>query len=375
MKSCLLAITLGWGCIGCASTPPSATNPAPEMVGVQPSASSSSRPKARPKERKTGTVLVVFHAEDGLWVHNSAQPGLKKIVADKPDSGAGTVLLGENSPLVSPNRQWIAYVHDQDLWIVKTNGEQKQRITKVSTSKIKPWPKAIEVYISGWSEDSNLLAYYLGEPSYEEESPLPAPPGTKKGFHLLNLKTHTNQHLPEVKSFVGITSDGKAIVGMEDQGPKVHQFLSYPIPTGKATNLFKEEGYTVFSQIAIHKNKMAFVASNAVFSQQLSVPTRVQWTPRGAYAEYQYPRWNPNADKLAAQRILPGTKKHFVSLVINQDTEPRTIHECTTFCNYSWLDNDRLLVPTSEGAVVVSITTNKSVPIPGKGTVVAVGNH
>jgi hypothetical protein len=301
------------------------------------------------------------------------------------DAGSGAAGMGASAPLLSRDRRWLAFLRAEDLWLARTDGGVAHRVTTHNDAANRG-KFAAELLITSFSPDGTSLLFHVGEVNREDDAP-PLPKGTLPGFYLVKLDGFTTTRLPQIEGFGAFRGDSKSVVESKYVAASDYRLREYPLALGATATAPKtlrtsKDPYG-FSQLVIEEDRLAFGEGNAIVVGAVDGGPLLPVTPKGSFAEYQFPTFAPGGAHLAYERqkgmspsieVVPATPVAGAPLAA-----PLTL--CTQ-CSAVWYDATRLVVassatPTAKskpGLRLVGLD-GKSVSLAPKGTLLKIGTN
>ncbi len=276
-----------------------------------------------------------------------------KIVADLE---GGSIDHGTSGPVLSGDGQWLAYLDQGRLQLVRLDGTAKHRITKHEAGQV-------EVLISGFSPDSSRLMFYQGEVQSEEGTALPK--GVVQGLHELTLADLAIAPKTSLEAFTSYTDDGRHVIFQSQQPDRSNALMRFDLDTGAEEELQRIDSPFGFTQLALHGERIVYARTPAqgksiISADALRGGARIDVSPEGAFAQLQWPRVSLDG------RLVSYTDETRVMVRgFDPGDTPRVLTTCTQrHCDHAWDGADTVIV--SDGG------TLRRVGLDGKATTLAV---
>lgn len=327
-----------------------------------PEATPDPEPEATPPPEPVRPFEIVYYVDRQLWQIEPDGSNARSLGYEVPDDGhegGSRVGGGTGEPTVSRDGKWLACLTGTNVLVVElaaTDGPRVHQLTKLPPVKDE-WLVAANVSYSEWSPDSSTLLVLLEEPSYEEDDPLPLPPGYQYGFHVLRTDDLQLVHAPQIESYLGWLPDSSAVLDSKYIAASNYQLVAYPIVPGPAIVLQRSQDPYGFSQVSIMGEFMAWTAHGTDSSQQSSSQIVVApispiaggdpmpLSPRAKFAEIQWPM------------LAPGGKRAVFAqdgkLMLGEGDGPPV--KWPSHSDFHWWDAEHVVTVTSAGLVMMDL--------------------
>ncbi len=267
-----------------------------------------------------------------------------------PGSSSGWGPQGTTQPLASPDQRWIAFIKDNDLWLLKIATGQTAQVTHVG----KPHDDnflAVETWITAWSPDSRHVLYSVEQGIRMYAKSYKVHPADY-GFHIYDLETKTSHPIKFPGTFKAWLPDGDFLLSSVGE-----PLLLFTPGEATARPVKSKAGwYGQFDVSADGRWVVAtfgkFGSTNQILKISLSTGQATQITPVGVWTEYQWPRLSPSALRIAfsryERRYRRSTKPRNVMLVVDGEA----IYPCAGQLKSRWID-DRTITAVCQGEIVI----------------------
>lgn len=137
--------------------------------------------------------------------------GNNKIVAGKSGMGNMSAFRGRGYPLISKNGEFLAYLKNNDLYIMNLKKNTERFIEKFyeETSDY----TASEILLTGWSDTGDYFIYFRECPSTENELLHRINP--KKGFYYYNTRNEKTTYIRKLGGFLQFVPNSNTILCYE----------------------------------------------------------------------------------------------------------------------------------------------------------------
>ena len=274
----------------------------------------------------------------------------------------GSISAGSNSPSVSPDRKYVAFIRKDDLWLYRVDTKDLMQITRAGKSETKTYA-SVDVSIITWSWDSKKILYaiYPGEGiDPEGHRPDKKIRPVKYGLYVYNVGNASSELV--AKKIEGSISawlpDGKMLVENEKKRLSTVEPGSKPTPFPVTGEL---------SQITVSPDGKWIAALTSSPDRLVKVNLTnyevVPLTPAGEFAEYQWPKISPSGKHVLYER-RSGMKDGIPILEVTVDG--KKLYTSSGLSDYSWVD-DRVIAFTQRTSdngleiMVIDSATGKTV--------------
>jgi hypothetical protein len=305
----LAALTLVLACTGAVETKSGTAAGTP--TATTPSKHEPAKPEPKPEPAKPEPIgksldpgppralLVMRPAKDlvALTYLPDATPAGVTAARDleiTADWGSGAVQVGSSGPFLSADGQWIAMIRKWQLVVQRVDGTVTTTLTKFK-------PGSVELLISGFSPDSSKLLYNLGESQADDPAPLPK--GVEAGFYLLTLADMTTARVPGLEGFDAWLPDSTTVIYQHRDRPgttlmkaDINAPTGVPLQTTAAT--------FGFGQLITLGEHVAYIDHDHLVRRRLDGSDPQDLTDKGAFAQYQEPRFAPDGARIALRSNL-----------------------------------------------------------------------
>jgi hypothetical protein len=251
------------------------------------------------------------------------------------DTSGGSIFHGTSEPVLSGDGQWLAFLDDGRLEVMRLDGTSKQRITKHRGSKV-------EVLIAGFSPDSSMLLFHQGEVQTEEGSPLPK--GVVAGFQQLSLADLKLEPKTSLEAFTTFTDDGRHVIFSRGLPDRSTALMRFDLDTGAEEQLQRSTDPFGFSQLVLHDERIVYVHHPAegrsrVSADALRGSERIDISPEAGFAQLQWPQIS-----LDGQRVS-WTDETAIQVRTFDDDTTKTLTTCgVRHCDHAWDSATTVLV-------------------------------
>jgi hypothetical protein len=295
-----------------------------------------------------------------------------------PSGNFGMAGFGETEPLPSPDRQWVAFGRDSNLYLLNVVSGQERQIT--TNGKPYKWPYAsVEVLISAWSKDSKRILFALvhGETDCPDNCPhdfwiRKAP----YGFYTYDLRTILTQRvpLPPDFRFHAWLPDGRFLGTIENpkRKPCEESLLVFQAGNALGTSSGAPPNREPLQVSVSTDGKRAIgnfggacadPTTRQILKIDLAARTAIPVTPLFAQAENQWPKFSPAAGHIAyihRDRVVDHIPQE--SLIV----DGMAVYPCESHAvnnvyfgtvEYEWLDEQLVALACRNEMIVQDIVT------------------
>lgn len=307
--------------------PPPASDPPTIAIAPGPSASSVAPPpndRAPPRTR----VVVSTAAKNGMWSVSSDGKTTRLAWPEGAAYTTGRSGAGTDAPLASPDGKRVAFVR---------GGARKgpvvvQPLVDSAASVSVDAPARSEVLLADWSPDGRRLLFSVA-PLDGPNGVIANPDGSDLRFfaHDLSAQRTVPIDMPDRCEYLAWLPSGELLVSCENGSV-----------LGRARGNVVERiapGHQRFSQARVGENgAVALIADDAVVV--LAAGTYAEGIgPRGAFAEYQFPKPSPSGRRVGyAHHTRIGGGHVRVDIDVDGKTVADHAYE------FEWLDEGTLVV-------------------------------
>lgn len=343
--------------------PPVAAHVDSQPADSQPADSQPTpTPDETPPPEPAQPFEITYFVDRQLWQIDPDGTNARALGYEVPDDahfGSGRIGDGTHEPTVSRDGRWLACLTGTNVLVVELTGEgQGPRVHPITRL---PPPKnerlvAANVSYSEWSPDSSTLLVLLDEPSYLEDDPLPLPPGTHYGFHVLRTDDLQLEHAPHIENYLGWMPDSQAVIDSKYIAHRDYELLAYPIAPGPAKLLQRSNDPYGHSQLSVMGDQMAWTAHGDGSTSQIVVAPISPITPstgndprplspRAKFAEIQWPMLSPTGKRavFAQQSKL---------MLGEGDGTPV---KWPSHSEFQWWDDEHVVTVTKAGLVMMDL--------------------
>jgi hypothetical protein len=333
------------------ASPASPESPAAptQASAAEPAGPATPMPPAQPVAPRPFVFLREARGERlEVWLPG-AEPAGARSLGIISDSEGGSLDHGTTTPRLSPDGEWLAVLTAGKLWVHRIDGSQEKQITKHQRSRV-------DIYITGWSPDSQTLLFYQGEVQTMTGAPLPR--GVKPGFHLLRLADMQVEHVDAVESFAAWQGDNHGWLYQARTPQRATALMRFDSTARTSEALHEIKAPFGFGHLDVHGDHIAYVGDKQVVRSRLDGSGREELTPTGDFAQYGPLVLSPDGTRLA---YLSRLDLEVVELGPRAKT---TLARCSDKgCQFAWES------PTS--ILLVDKNTLQRVGLDGTSTVVA----
>jgi hypothetical protein len=255
-----------------------------------------------PLSAETESTLVVGFPDIGTVSRVYIDGRIERIEIPGSQPRGGSVAYGSDLPSPSPDNKYIAFVRDNELWILDVQQRTTRKIAPAQNEKT----KIDGMSITAWSWDSRLLLYYL-QPLLRPDASHQQIVGSMisadaANFRIYDLNSAETEQVTLPGRFAAWLSD-RSLILIPTQG-KAWQPLWRWRSRQESPEVFVSEkasysqlrtsrdGSTVMA-VAHFKHDTSEIVKIDVSSRKL---TRI--VPVGSYAQYQLPTLSPSGRRL-----------------------------------------------------------------------------
>jgi len=311
------------------------------------------------------TIPIV---KDGILYQYSITKKILQPTDYKTNWGSGASGFGGDSPLLSPNGKFIAFINESDndkLYILSTGNQKATKITDYSIE-----------YLTNWSSDSSKILYYTKLDDLEKRKQ-PEGMGNEEivwetiesfvknfapGFHSFNVETGNDIFLYPISSTDGFINSNQILVEMLQNGQNgKNRFVLFNVDT------FEADYSTVNYIIKAYSTQMSFSSDGKYwatnFDQGNYDGTRLIYAKfpdlegdiieTSPWANVQFPILSPNGKYLAYLKKDSQIKEgQFAGMYSNKtmiwDISLKKIIAESSGSPQYWLDEDTILIARHE---------------------------
>ena len=306
---------------------------------------------------QTSPSTLVARLARVWWV--SADGRIEELPYSFPEGGSRDANHGSTYPLPSSDQRQIAFVRDNDLWLLDVGTGSVTQTTHVG----RPFTAnqaSVYVLVTTWSSDSRRLLYYVtyGRTMGSPELELPA---AEYGFHIYDTESGESQPIDIPGEYLAWLPSGDFLLTLTDTIPVEGQLFRLGAEGGNLTLVTPQRGW--FGQadgspdgnlllVSIGR-RVAGRGTSQIVEVDVTTGAVQEVTPAGGWTEFQWPRFSPSGTRIAYQHRL-NEPTRFVVVV---DGKP--VYHCKTVsirCTPQWIDDRSLVIPDlgpDEKALVV----------------------
>ena len=303
------------------------------------------------------STLVAWLAR--VW-RASADGRIEQLPYSFPERGTQYANHGSTYPLPSSDQRHIAFVRDNDLWLLDIATGSVTQATHLG----RPFTASqasVYVLVTTWSSDSRRLLYHVTH-GQTEGSPDLELPAAEYGFHIYDTESGESQPIDIPGEYLAWLPSGDFLLSLTDPIPVERQLSRLGAEGGNLALVTPQRGW--FGQadgspdgnlllVSIGRRVAGRTTSQIV---EVDVNTgavqEVTWV--GGWAEFQWPRFSPSGSRIAYQHRLNQPTRYIVVV------DGKQVYHCKTVssrCTPQWIDDRSLVVldlgPDEKALVVV----------------------
>ena len=272
----------------------------------------------------------------------------------KSSGYAGALGYGERIPMHSPNMYYTAYIdpsRNSSLWVISNETLEKARVPNSDFTS----------YITAWSPNSSKLIYYIdggGTISSVKNGPTPwetterfISPKTK-GFVLFDVTSGRTTNLWPVESIDSFIDNERILIRTGGWDSK--KFVAFNTRTFEAdystfSGSYEDLGvgqinFSSDGKLWTYTYSSDPTTDDSIIVAQIPTITGKGPIDKGKWADFQWPRFSPNGEKLVYQRKVgykyPGRPEFDLQVVDLKTMQNKTI---TRGDNAIWSGNTMLI--------------------------------
>jgi len=268
--------------------------------------------------------------------------------------------FGSSKPRISADQQWIAYIKDNKAWL-RPAGQGKP--IQLATGKDSDAQHlSIKVFLVGFTPDSTQLMYSVA-PGKDEcpdcRRPAPLRRQADYGFFLYTMREHraVKMAVPESTRVLDIASSNRLfitnvgaygdVIGYMDLPS--HSFAALPERCASAVNCSRaDNGVATCTHIGNDHSQIVECDSRS--------GSETTFSPQGScITEFHRPSRSPAATHLAYLQLQDRCNTLKTVLWIDQ----KPVFQCVKADDYSWVDENRLLVQCDKEFVAIDVAGTK----------------
>ncbi len=263
--------------------------------------------------------------------------------------------------MLSPDGQWIAYLDDHQLWMKRLDGSVTRKLTTHPTSQVR-------VLLSGWSPDSQSFLFHQSEIHCEDDCPA-FPRDLSQGFYLATTRDPAARFVPKLEGFDVWEPDSQHVLYQAGLGSGQYELRRGSLNGAAFQAVQKVTAPFGFSQLTMRGDEIAFVMDNRVQRSHADGSAHFDVTPKGEFAEHQWPHHSPDGKHLAYHHKPKGQETLDV-VELSTSKVVRSL-DCNG-CSFAWESPTSLVVLAKEELRRVDLASGASAVIAPKVAVFAV---
>jgi hypothetical protein len=308
--------------------------------------------------KSADSALVVGFPGKGDVSRVYADGRMERIEIPATRLKGGSVAYGTDDPRPSPNNKYIAYVRDNDLWIMDVDLRDARKITAIAMEQT----KIAGVSITGWSWDSRRLLFYL-QPAVDSSQVVKSMLSADAGnFRIVDLDSGRVEQITLPGRFAAWLPDGS--------------FLLIPVSNMAWQPLWRwrteQKSHEVFvaekaDYIQFHVSRDGrAVLAKASFPDKSSDIVRIdlatggftRLTTGGDFTQYQWPAFSPSGLRLAYVQ-----RKHFSGGISAGDlvVDGVAVARYTDWPQFTWIDDNHIVLRDNCQLSVVDIQQRRPI--------------
>lgn len=274
--------------------------------------------------------VVPFLVRDGA--------SLQRLSFELEYGEGGAAQKGGLEPVLSWDAAWLAFEDRKGIVAHRTDGSAVQRVFEQEKGR------EVGLYLTAFSPDGKTLLFYQEAPYDMEEGELPTPAGFVPGFVRFDLETLTLAPVRHLEGFDGWTHDGRGVFHVRSEG-NLHRLEAVDLFEAKEARVLQSFELTYGpSQLDFAGDAMAFSLGSRIVWSRLDGSELVKVTPRGGFADYQWPKLSPDGTHVAYQWQ---TELRVVRLA-DVEGVVYDLWTCSARCPFAWVDDHELLLLDDE---------------------------
>ncbi len=250
-----------------------------------------------------------------------------------PERGNEFAHYGSTYPLPSNDQRHIAFVRDNDLWLLDVGTGSVTQTTHVG----RPYTASqasVFVLVTAWSSDSRRLLYYVmaGETEDPEgRSPELEVRAAEYGFHIYDMESGESQPIDIPEGYLTWLPSGDFLLTMTDSLPPEGQLFRLGAEGGDPALVTSQRGWFLQAHGSPDGNLLLVSLGRSVAGRLTTQIVEIDVAPSGTRVAYQH-------------RLEQPTR--YIVVV-----DGKAVYHCKTGsrgCTPQWID-DRSLVILDEG--------------------------
>ena len=282
-----------------------------------------------------------------------------------PESGTEFAHYGSTYPLPSSDQRHIAFVRDNDLWLLDIGTGSVTQTTHIG----RPYTASqasVFVLVTAWSSDSRRLLYYVmaGETEDPEgRSPELEVRVAEYGFHIYDTESGESQPIDIPGEYLAWLPSGDFLLTLTDTIPVARQLSRLGAEGGDPALVTPQRGWFTQADGSPDGNLLLVGIGRRVAGRLTSQIVEVdvttgalrEVTSVGGWAEFQWARFSPSGTRIAYQHRLSQPIRSTVVV------DRKAVYHCktaSTRCLPQWIDDRSLVIldlgPDEKALVVVN---------------------
>jgi hypothetical protein len=270
--------------------------------------------------------------------------------------------FGSTAPRISPDQNWVAYIKDQNAWLLHTGTGEAIQLTTAGKKSAGRY-LSVKIFFIGFTPDSMQLLYSIAPGKNEcPDCKGPEPLLRKEDYGFFLYTPHSKQvSKQQVRESTRVSdivaSDRLFIVNVGAYGDVLgflklpeQKFEALPPRCASASSCTLAADRRLATCTQIGNDHSQIIECDLRSGREITV------SPRGdCITEFQGPSRSPAATHLAYMQTpdMCGS----LNRVLWIDQKPR--FQCPKADGYSWIDENRLLVQCDQEFVAVDATGKK----------------